>query len=436
MSNVANSPLPSGWKACRIGEVFDSWGGHTPSKANPSYWGAGIPWASSKDVKTPRLASTTHTVTQQAVDETGLKVCPTGSVLVVMRSGILAHTLPVTVTDVPVAINQDLKAFHSAEPFMNEWLALFLRMSAPSLLASSRRDGTTVQSIQYPLLKDTVIPIPPQEERARIIGAVRTAVDKQVSALPHVNAAARAIERFRQAVLAAACSGRLTADWRDDAGVGDWDIERAADVCDKVQSGGTPRSGFTDEPGVPFLKVYNIVDQQVDFDHRPQYVPESVHRSVLKKSVAYPGDVIMNIVGPPLGKVAIIPDDFPEWNLNQAISIFRPGERILREWLYCYLRSGLFMDEDLVTRGSAGQSNISLTQCRELQIPVPTIAEQEQLVHRIRELMNLADSLLARIDAASMRVDRTSQAVLAKAFRGELVLQEPKPLVNRVGDLK
>ncbi|ADT99181.1 restriction endonuclease subunit S [Mycolicibacterium gilvum] len=420
MSKIGKSPLPSGWKECRIGELFESWGGHTPSKSMPSYWGDGVPWASSKDVKAPRLASTTHTVTPQAVEETGLKVCPVGSVLVVMRSGILAHTLPVTVTDVPVAINQDLKAFHSSEPFMNEWLALFLRMSASALLASSRREGTTVQSIQYPLLKGTLIPVPPEDERAQIIGAVRMAVEKQASALPHVKTAARAIERFRQAVLTAACSGRLTEDWRGVAGVGDWDFERAADVCDKVQSGGTPRSGFTDEPGVPFLKVYNIVSQQVDFGHRPQYVPETVHHRVLKKSVAYPGDVIMNIVGPPLGKVAIIPDDFPEWNLNQAITIFRPGDRILREWLYYYLRSGLFMDADLITRGSAGQSNISLTQCRDLQIPVPTIAEQQVLVQRIGELMDHADSLLARVDTAGRRTERISQAVLVKAFRGEL----------------
>src|SRR5205823_3052814 len=118
-------------------------------------------------------------------------------------------------TEAPVTINQDLKAFYSDEPLMNEWLALFLRMAARALLASSRRDGTTVQSIQYPLLKNTVIPVPPLEDRRKIIDAVGLALAKQSSALPHLPAARRAIERFRQAVLAAACSGRLTADWRD-----------------------------------------------------------------------------------------------------------------------------------------------------------------------------------------------------------------------------
>jgi len=133
-----------------------------------------------------------------------------------VRSGILAHTLPVTVTEVPVTVNQDLKAFFSEEPLLNEWLALFLRMSAHELLASSRRDGTTVQSVQYPLLKRTAIPVPPLNERRLIIETVDIALAKQASVPLHLATARRAVERFRQSVLAAACSGRLTATWREE----------------------------------------------------------------------------------------------------------------------------------------------------------------------------------------------------------------------------
>lgn len=167
--------LPDGWHKARIGDLFESWGGHTPSKSNRDYWGDGLPWVSSKDVKASRQSTSTYTVTEKAVRDTGLRICPTGSVLVVVRSGVLAHTLPVSVTELPLTINQDLKAFYSREPLMNEWLALFLRMSAHELLASSRRDGTTVQSVQYPLLKDMELPVPPLEERHKIIGRVEDA---------------------------------------------------------------------------------------------------------------------------------------------------------------------------------------------------------------------------------------------------------------------
>lgn len=215
MSEASDRSLPAGWRVAKIGDVFESWGGHTPSKAEPRYWGEGIPWVSSGDVKGFRLSSTKYTITPEAVAETRLRVCPIGSTVVVVRSGILAHSLPVAVTDVPVAINQDLKAFYSDEPYLNEWLAHFLRASARTLLASSRRDGTTVQSVQYPLLKDTEIPIPPVDQRIQIIRTADAIQAHHASAASNLATARRAIERFRHAVLAEACSGQLTADWRE-----------------------------------------------------------------------------------------------------------------------------------------------------------------------------------------------------------------------------
>src|SRR5271157_2859576 len=108
--------LPTGWRLAKIKDLYDSWGGITPSKANPAYWGPGVPWLSSKEVKGERLETSTFTVTQAAIDQTNLRICPSGSVLVVVRSGILARMLPVGITQVPVVINQDLKAFYSKEP--------------------------------------------------------------------------------------------------------------------------------------------------------------------------------------------------------------------------------------------------------------------------------------------------------------------------------
>lgn len=280
--------------------------------------------------------------------------------------------------------------------------------------------STTVMHLSSKDIADIPLPVPTLDEQRLLSKTIAGVSKHQREAGRHLEQARRAIERFRRAVLVAACSGRLTEDWRTVENLPEWDVDIAANVCDKVQSGGTPKSGFIDTAGVPFLKVYNLVGQRVNFDYRPQFVPHDVHNGVLRKSVAYPGDVIMNIVGPPLGKVAIVPGDFPEWNLNQAITLFRPGRRILKDWLYYYLRSGVFMDEDLITRGSAGQSNISLTQCRRLLIPIPSLDEQAEIVRRVAELLARADEITSRVEVASRRVDQSSQAALAKAFRGEL----------------
>ncbi|MCS3200440.1 hypothetical protein [Candidatus Bacteroides intestinigallinarum] len=101
-----------------------------------------------------------------------------------------------------------------------------------------------------------------------------------------------------------------------------WKSELASQCCQKVQSGGTPKGGQFENSGIPFLKVYNIVQNKIDFEHEPQYVSTEIQNSQIKKSIVYPGDVVMNIVGPPLNKVAIVPDTYPEWNINQAITLF------------------------------------------------------------------------------------------------------------------
>ena len=72
-----------------------------------------------------------------------------------------------------------------------------------------------------------------------------------------------------------------------------------------------------------------------------------------------------------------------------------------------------------------GQVNISLTQCRESIIPVPPIEEQKEIVSQVESLFALADTLEEKIEAAKKRVDRLTQSILAKAFKGELVPQDP-----------
>lgn len=133
----------------------------------------------------------------------------------------------------------------------------------------------------------------------------------------------------------------------------------------------------------------------------------------------------MNIVGPPLGKVAIVTADRQEWNINQAITLFRPSDRISTGWLYCILCSGVNITDIIhETRGSAGQINISLSQCRDFVFPVPTIVEQAEIVRRVEALFALADRIEARCTAARTQAQRLTPLVLAKAFRGELVPQD------------
>ena len=282
-------------------------------------------------------------------------------------------------------------------------------------------------------LKDLDIPLPPLAEQKVIAEKLDTLLAQVETTKTHLERIPEILKTFRQSILAAAVSGKLTEEWRGESSLDEvtnlpsgWRINTANEICLKVQSGSTPRGNPFDQNGnIPFLKVYNIVDQKINFDYKPQFVTLETHQKSLKRSIAFPNDILMNIVGPPLGKVAVLTDQYPEWNLNQAITFFRADPELLKfKYLYYVLCEGaLVRDVMPETKGSVGQVNISLTQCRESLIPLPPLGEQTEIVRRVEELFTFADSIEQKANAALERVNNLTQSILAKAFRGELTAQ-------------
>ncbi|GAB3914472.1 hypothetical protein GCM10028803_60000 [Larkinella knui] len=268
--------------------------------------------------------------------------------------------------------------------------------------------------------------IAPINEQDRIVNKIGATLARIEACHERLDRVLDLLKNLRQSILSAATSGKLTELWRM-KDLSDWTTERAEEVCEKVQNGGTPTEGFFDQPNIPFLKVNNLVNQRVDFAGKPQFILPVSHNGALKKSKTVPGDVLMNIVGPPLGKVAVVPDTYPEWNINQAITLFRPSPRITSGWLYYLLCKGDNLAAILhETRGSAGQINISLSQCRNFLFPVPPVAEQREIVRRVDSLFAYADALEARCVAAHAKIERLPAATLDRAFRGQLVPQHPE----------
>ena len=292
-----------------------------------------------------------------------------------------------------------------------------------SLDLASLNKSTAIPGLSRGDAYQILVALPPLAEQKRIADKLDTVLTRVDAVNTRLARVAPLLKRFRQSVLAAATSGRLTEDWR--GGAMDWSSVPAAEICEKVQSGGTPKAGFA-EAGVPFLKVYNIVDQRVAFDYKPQFVSQAIHESELRKSQVFPNDVLMNIVGPPLGKVAVVPADHSAWNINQAITLFRPSSKITSQWIYILLCEGAPIRDVLArTKGSVGQVNISLSQCRAFEFQVPSVEEQTEIVRRVETLFAFADRLEARLAQAQTAATRLTPALLAKAFRGELVPQDP-----------
>jgi type I restriction enzyme, S subunit len=427
------SELPDSWTRVPLAMV-GSWGsGGTPTRTNDQYYAKqGIPWLVIGDLNDRVVLKSSNFITELGLANSSAKLVPTGALLVAMYGSIGK----LGITGIECATNQAIAFCKPDESIVSlRYLYHAMFNAKPDLLALGQ--GGAQQNISQSVLKEFQIPLAPKNEQTRISDLLDTLFARVQACNDRFDAILALLKRFRQTIYMAAVSGTLSEDWRAANRVNDWTHERAADVCAKVQSGGTPKEGFSAR-GVPFLKVYNIVNQKVAFDYKPQYIESSIHHGSMAKSRTQPGDVLMNIVGPPLGKVAIVPADRNEWNINQAITLFRPSERISTGWLYCILCSGVNI-ADIIheTRGSAGQVNISLSQCRDFRFPVPTVIEQAEIVRRVGALLALADRIETRCTAARAQAQRLTPLVLAKAFRGELVPQDPEDesandLLNRI----
>lgn len=195
---------------------------------------------------------------------------------------------------------------------------------------------------------------------------------------------------------------------------GQYPVVRAADVCEYITKGTTPSSNeIFSEPkidSIPYLKVYNLsFDGSLRFFEEPQYISRKIHEGKLARSKVLPNDVLMNIVGPPLGKLSLVTNDFPEWNINQAIAVFRAKERVLPTFLLYSLMHPNVLMPFLNNAQGVRQLNISLEQCRNITFSLPTVKEQEAFC-RFVEQINQSKLVVQRaLDKAQLLFDSLMQ---------------------------
>ena len=195
---------------------------------------------------------------------------------------------------------------------------------------------------------------------------------------------------------------------------GDHEIVKVSDVCDFITKGTTPPTGEITEEyengKIPFLKVYNLsFTGEMLFDENPQYILAETHNGKLARSKVYPNDVLMNIVGPPLGKFTLVTDEFEEWNINQAIAIFRAKERILPRFLLHALMQPKVLEPFIGRAVGIRQQNLSLEQCRNLQFPLPSLEEQKSFVEFAEQLDKSKVAVQKALDETQVLFDSLMQ---------------------------
>ena len=193
-----------------------------------------------------------------------------------------------------------------------------------------------------------------------------------------------------------------------------------------VASGSTPEKSSFVPKGIPYIKMYNLRNQKIDFEYKPQYITAEIHNGKLQRSRTEVGDLIMNIVGPPLGKLAIIPPSLPQANFNQAAVLIRPylHKDNINVYLKAYLEE---MSEinSISTKGSAGQVNISLTQSQNMRIPLPPLPEIERIIKNLKYWLSFVDNIEENKEKLQDSIRQVKSKILDLAIHGKLVPQDP-----------
>lgn len=149
-----------GWNTKALETFTKTCGGGTPSKSKSEYWNGNIPWVTSKDMKTTYIFDSLIHITEDGVNNSAAKILPKDTILLVNRSGILKHSLPVAITTREVTINQDLKALSIDKKIAVPIFILYcIKGSSHHLLGKVK--AVTVDSINFSEFKLLQIPLPP-----------------------------------------------------------------------------------------------------------------------------------------------------------------------------------------------------------------------------------------------------------------------------------
>lgn len=483
MKNTS-AALPDGWSEATLGDLLIRIvGGGTPPRNVTAYFEGTIPWFTVKDMKSPHPGDAQEHISNEAIRCSATNLIEPGTLVIATRIALGKAIMPT----VRCTINQDLKALYFGSDvspkFMRYWVM------ASEQLIQSRGSGTTVMGIRLEHVKEFSVAVPPANEQIRIVEKLEELLSDLDAGVAELKAAQRKLAQYRQSLLKAAVEGTLTADWRaarassnepqesgadllqrilterrtrwetkqlakfseqgktplkdwqakypepvapDTTGLSllpeGWAWASTEQLCDFITKGTTPPKGMDSgkDKSIPFLRVTNLTDKgELDFTDRV-FVSTTVHNGFLARSVVYPNDVLMNIVGPPLGQVSIVPDDYDEWNINQAIAIFRAIPGVLPRFIAaCLLSATTRTWFKARAKTTAGQTNLTLELCRELPTPLPPVKEQVEIIAILEAALSAAKEQEAAIVRGLQQSAAQRKNILKAAFAGQLVPQDP-----------
>jgi type I restriction enzyme S subunit len=267
-------------------------------------------------------------------------------------------------------------------------------------------------------LADLHYPLPPLAEQRRIVEKIEALLAEVNAARARLTKVPTILKRLRQSVLSAACSGHIggsiDADSWPSVSVG----KACSEICDCPHS--TPKWSDT---GEVCLRTTNFTTRGLDLSEFRR-VSVTTYSERTKRIEPLPGDVVYSREGGILGIACIIPPGLKAC-LGQRMMLMRPDpDRLVSRYLELFLNSPETVTRVRELTGGTAAPHLNVGDVKEFELRLPPLPEQHEIVRHVDAMFDLADAIEARVTAATTRADKITQAILAEAFRGELVPTE------------
>ncbi len=415
--------LPEGWCYSLMGDISQVVGGGTPKSRVSANFDErkGFPWITPADLSKYKEIYIKHGkrfLTEKGLNSCSARLMPTGTVLMSSRAPIGYIAIAAN----ELCTSQGFKSFVCYKKLHSEYIYYWLLFKRHKIRQMG--SGSTFAEISGSRAKQIPLIIVPLAEQKRFANVIKKLFAQVINAKERLDNVAETMKHFRRSVLNAACTGKLTEDWRkqksDVEAPEDWPAKTVKEVTEKIQYGFTASSNYNIK-GVKFLRITDIQNGKVDWGSVPSC---EISKDKIPKYLLEKGDIVFARTGATTGKSFLIVD-CPEAVFASYLIRVKPNlNEIIPSFLYIFFQSDHYWTQISEKLSGSAQPSCNATKLANLEFNKPTLVEQQEIVCRVERLFELSDKIEGRILRAREKVEKLTQSILAKAFRGELVPTE------------
>ena len=334
----------------------------------------------------------------------------------------------VSIPDFDGVCSTDILVFPPIDAVDTCYLMRFLSTSAVVDFATHQSSGMELPRTNYQKLGQLQVPLPPIAEQRRIVARLEALLADVERVRGRLEAVAATMQRFRQAVLESVFNGKITIGRGETSEP--WTLVSIADVCEAIVDcpHSTPKWVTS---GEICIRTSNFKPGRIDLSDT-RYVSIETYLDRISRLEPKSGDILLSREGGILGVACMVPQGL-KLCLGQRMMLLRVNEsRYSSELLMHLLNAPPIQAVIKNMTGGTSSPHLNVGDVKRFQIPLPPLLEQHEIVRRVEALFALADRIEGEVATARKRVEALTQAVLAKAFRGELVPTEAE-LARREG---